>query len=54
VPIHGVGGEAVGALSLTMPTERFQRAALERRFLRPLRRATAAISVDLGGLARAG
>ena len=54
VPIHGVGGEAVGALSLTMPTERFQRGALERRFLRPLRRATAAISLDLGGLARAG
>jgi len=54
VPVHGVGGEVVGALSLTMPTERFQRGTLERRFLRPLRRATAAISTDLGGLARAG
>lgn len=54
VPIHGSGGELVGSLSLTMPTERFQRGALERRFLRPLRRATAAISLDLGGLARAG
>lgn len=54
VPIHGSGGDVVGSLSLTMPTERFQRGALERRFLRPLRRAAAAISLDLGGLARAG
>jgi len=54
VPIQGVDGAVAGALSLTMPTERFQRSALERRFLKPLRRATTAISLDLGGTARAG
>jgi len=51
VPIRSPGGEVVASLSLTMPTERFVRSAPERHFLRPLRRAAAAIAGDLGGSA---
>lgn len=51
VPIRGQGGPVAASLSLTMPTERFLRATPERRFLRPLRRAAAAISAELGGSA---
>jgi len=49
VPILGPGGSAVAAVSLTMPTERFQRGALERRFLPALRHAAASVSRALGG-----
>lgn len=51
VPIRGRQGEVAGSLSLTMPTERFQRGAPDRRFLPPLRRAAGAIARDLGGTA---
>jgi IclR family KDG regulon transcriptional repressor len=46
VPLQAAGGTVVASLSLTMPTERFKRAA--SRFLRPLRRAGAAIAAQLG------
>ncbi len=50
VPIRGRQGEVAGSLSLTMPTERFQRGAPDRRFLPALRRAASAIARDLGGI----
>ncbi len=46
VPLQAAGGTVVASLSLTMPTERFKRAA--SRFLRPLRRAGLAIAAQLG------
>lgn len=49
VPIRGRLGEVAGSLSLTMPTERFQRGTPERRFLPPLRRAASAIAREIGG-----
>ncbi len=48
VPLRGEGGSVVASLSLTMPTQRFQRAGAPRRFLKPLRRAAEGISVQLG------
>jgi DNA-binding IclR family transcriptional regulator len=48
VPLRGHGGGVVASLSLTMPTERFLRAGAPRRFLKPLRRAGEAISLQLG------
>jgi IclR family transcriptional regulator, KDG regulon repressor len=48
VPLRGPGGAVVAALSLTMPTERFQRAGAPRRFLKPLRGAADGISAQLG------
>jgi len=44
VPLRSAGAVA-GSLSLTMPTERF---GSPRRFLKPLERAAAAISAELG------
>lgn len=52
VPLRGEGGNVVAALSLTMPTERFQRAGAPRRFLKPLTRAADGISTQLGAPAR--
>ena len=49
VPILDPGGPVLAALSLTMPTERFQKVALERRFLPALRRSAAAITRALNG-----
>ena len=49
MPILGAAGAPVAALSLTMPTERFQKGALERRFLPALKRAAALITQALGG-----
>jgi len=54
VAIAGPGGAAPASLSLTMPTERFQPAMLESRFLPALRRAQQAIDRDLGAVARPG
>jgi IclR family KDG regulon transcriptional repressor len=48
MPLRGPGGAVVAAVSLTMPTERFLRNGSPRRFLRPLGRAAAAISAELG------
>jgi DNA-binding IclR family transcriptional regulator len=48
LPLRGERGAVVASLSLTMPTERFQRAGALRRFLKPLRRAAEAISAQLG------
>ena len=54
VPIRGQAREVVASLSLTMPTERFTRSAYDRRFLRPLRHAAAAIAGDLGASGHGG
>jgi DNA-binding IclR family transcriptional regulator len=48
MPLRGAGGAVVASLSLTMPTERFQRNGAPRRFLKPLERAARAISARLG------
>ncbi|HXP74273.1 MAG TPA: IclR family transcriptional regulator [Stellaceae bacterium] len=52
VPLRGQGGAVVASLSLTMPTERFLGKGALRRFLKPLARAAAAISTQLGEPAR--
>lgn len=52
VPLRGEGGAVLASLSLTMPTERFLRAGAPRRFLKPLTRASEAISARLGASSR--
>lgn len=52
VPLQGQGGAVLASLSLTMPTERFLRGGAPRRFLKPLRQASAAISARLGASSR--
>jgi DNA-binding IclR family transcriptional regulator len=48
VPLRGERDAVVASLSLTMPTERFQRTGAHGRFLKPLRRAAEGISAQLG------
>ena len=52
VPLRGQAGAVVASLSLTMPTQRFLGKGAPGRFLKPLARAAAAISVQLGAPAR--